>query len=78
MVNRLHAARAPYALINETRRDEFARGYPQLDRFLRDHYVPAGSFTIYDGSRITIGISKTVQPRRVYGETGWHCSRDSP
>jgi hypothetical protein len=73
MVARLDQNRVPLVLINETRRSEFSDAYPQVDDYLRRHYVPAGEFSIRDGSAVTIATRRGLVAARVYGEQQWPC-----
>ncbi len=73
MVSRVASERVPLALINDTRAEQFAIAYPLLDRYVRDHYTPAGHFTVRDGSEITIAVRKDVAVTGRFGEAGWPC-----
>lgn len=73
MLDRIVSERVPLVLINETRAEQFATAYPLLDRYVRDHYTPAGGLTIRDGSEITIAIKKDVVATGQYGEASWPC-----
>ena len=50
MLAQIRRERIPVVLINETRREEFATAYPEIDRYITDQYAPAGHFEIRDGS----------------------------
>jgi hypothetical protein len=59
---RTHPARPdPVVLINEGRSDEFAKAYPEIDRYIRDAYAAVGSFKIRDGSLITVTIGRDMK-----------------
>ena len=62
MQRRLDGQDVPLVLINETRRDEFAMAYPQVDRYLRERYVPGATFVVRDGSNITIAVRNDLTP----------------
>jgi hypothetical protein len=73
MLARIRQQRVPIALINETRRMEFARAYGEVDRYLQQEYVPAGHFQIREGSEVTIAIRRDVEPEKTYGPERWPC-----
>lgn len=73
MLERIRSERIPVVLINESRSDEFEKAYPEVDRFIRDAYVPVGTFTIRDGSRITVAIGRELKTTGTYDPEGWPC-----
>jgi len=73
MLDRIRRERIPVVLINEGRNDEFAKAYPEVERHVRDAYVPVGEFTIRDGSRITVAIGRGVKGTGTYDPEGWPC-----
>ena len=73
MVDRMRNARIPVVLINESRNQEFATAYPNLERYIRDSYVPVGEFEIRDGSRVAIALSREFKGTGTYGSTRWPC-----
>jgi hypothetical protein len=73
MLERIRRDRIPVALINEDRNDEFAKAYPDVDRYIRDAYVAVGSFRIRDGSLITVAIGRDVKSTGTYDPEGWPC-----
>jgi hypothetical protein len=77
MLARIRRERIPVALINQSRREEFATAYPKVDHYIRDMYVPAGQFDIRDGSRITIAVGREFTGKGTYGAEGWPCGFDS-
>ena len=77
MLARMRGERIPVVLINQTRGKEFADAYGEVDRYLRQEYVPAGSFEIRDGSTITVAIRRDLKPERTYGAGRWPCGFDS-
>src|SRR5712691_1743361 len=76
MLERIRHDRIPIVLINESRNEEFAKAYPDVERYLRAQYVPAGHFDIRDGSHITIAIDRDLQGSRTYESEGWPCGFD--
>ena len=77
MLARMVRERIPVILINETRAKEFTDAYGQVDRYLRQAYVPAGHFQIRDGSEITIATRRDLKAERTYGADRWPCDFDS-
>jgi hypothetical protein len=77
MLAQLRRERIPVVLINETRREEFAKAYPEVDRYVADEYRPAGHFDIRDGSRITVAIGRTFKASGTYEAEGWPCGFDN-
>jgi hypothetical protein len=73
MLERMRRERIPVVLINESRSDEFANAYPEVDRYIRGAYVPVGNFKIRDGSLITVAIGHEVKSSRTYDPEGWPC-----
>jgi len=73
MLERIRNARIPVVLINESRNDEFARAYPEVERYIRDTYVPVAEFEIRDGSRVAIAIGRDFKATKAYGSEGWPC-----
>jgi hypothetical protein len=73
MVSRLEQHQPPVVLINESRRPEFSAAYPRVDEYLREHYTPAGEFTIRDSSTVSIGARRGFSPVGVYGDGKWPC-----
>jgi len=73
MLERIRRDRIPVVLINEGRSDEFARAYPEVDRYIRDAYVAVGNFTIRDGSLISVAIGRDVKSTGTYDPGGWPC-----
>jgi hypothetical protein len=73
MVSRLERNRPPLVLINESRRAEFSSAYPRVDAYLREHYMPAGEFTIRDSSIISIGARRDLKASSVFGDGKWPC-----
>ena len=73
MIQRLNRERVPIALINETRRDEFALSFPELNTLLSDRYATVATFTIRDGSNITIAVRDRLVATRTYGPDSWPC-----
>jgi hypothetical protein len=63
----------PIALVNETRRPEFATAYPELDTILRDQYVEVDTYRRYDGDDIRIAVRKDARASRGWGERNWPC-----
>lgn len=77
MLERIGRERIPVVLINESRRDEFAKAYPEVDRYIRDEYVAVGHFDIRDGSHITVAAGRGFKPTGTYDEEGWPCGFDN-
>jgi hypothetical protein len=77
MLAQIRRERIPVVLINETRREEFAKAYPQVDRYIADQYVPAGHFDVRDGSLITIAVGRRLKASGTYAAEGWPCGFDS-
>ena len=73
MLERIRKDRIPVVLINESRSDEFANAYPEVDRYIRDTYVAVGNFKIRDGSLITVAIGRDVKSSGTYDPEGWPC-----
>jgi hypothetical protein len=73
MVSRIERHQVPLVFINESRRPEFAAAYPRVNEYLREHYIPAGEFTIRDSSVVTIGARRGLTPASTYGEQQWPC-----
>ena len=69
--------RIPIVLINETRRKEFASAYGEVDRYLRQEYVPSGHFEIREGSDVIIALRRDLKPERTYGADRWPCDFDN-
>lgn len=78
MLARLRRRFTPFVLINETRRDEFASTYPLLDEYLRRNYDRVGTFTIRDGSDVSIELMKGTVARSTYGADALPCGIDGP
>ena len=77
MLAQIRRERIPVVLINETRREEFAKAYPEVDRYIAEQYAAAGHFDIRDGSRITIAVGRTFRGHGTYAAEGWPCRFDS-
>jgi hypothetical protein len=77
MLAQIRRERIPVVLINETRREEFARAYPEVDRYIAAEYRPVGQFSIRDGSRITVAIGRTFKQHGAYAAEGWPCGFDN-
>jgi hypothetical protein len=75
MLAQIRRERIPVVLINETRREEFAKAYPEIDRHITDEYAPAGHFEVHDGSTITVAIGRQFKGNRTY--EGWPCDFES-
>jgi hypothetical protein len=73
MLERIRRERIPVVLINESRNDEFAKAYPEVERHIRDAYVAVGNFKIRDGSLITVAIGRDVKTTTAYNPEGWPC-----
>jgi hypothetical protein len=73
MIARLDRHLVPIVLINETTRPDFAAAYPQVEEYLRSHYVAAGEFTIYDSSLISIAMRRGLRATGTYGPQEWPC-----
>jgi hypothetical protein len=73
MLERIRRDRIPVVLINEGRSDEFARAYPDVDRYIRDAYVAVGTFKIRGGSLITVAIGRDFKSTGTYDPEGWPC-----
>jgi len=73
MLDRIRRDRIPVVLINETRSDEFANAYPEVNRYIRDSYIPVGNFTIRDGSLVTVAIGRDAKSTATYDPDGWPC-----
>jgi hypothetical protein len=73
MQRRLDGQNVPLVLINETRRHEFAMAYPQVDRYLRERYVPDATFVVRDGSNITIAVRNDLAPSTSFEQSDWPC-----
>ena len=73
MIDRLKRHAPPLIFINESRRDEFEEGYPQVDAFVRNAYTPSGTFRLRDESEITIARLNSRQGGSTYESTGWPC-----
>jgi hypothetical protein len=76
MLEQIGRERIPVVLINETRREEFARAYPEVDRYIAEHYTAAGQFNIRDGSHITVAVGGGFKSRGSYAPEGWPCGFD--
>lgn len=77
MLARMRRQRIPIVLINETRRKEFTNAYGEVDRYLRQEYVPSGHFEIHEGSDVTIAMRRDLKPERTYGAERWPCGFDN-
>ena len=77
MLARMRRQRIPIVLINETRRKEFASAYGEVDRYLRQEYVPSGHFEIREGSDVIIAMRRDLKPERTYGAERWPCGFDT-
>ena len=77
MLARMRRQRIPIVLINETRRQEFASAYGEVDRYLRQEYVPSGHFEIREGSDVIIAMRRDLKPERTYGAERWPCGFDN-
>lgn len=77
MLAQIRRERIPVVLINETRREEFAKAYPEVQRYIASEYVPAGHFDIRDGSRITIAVGRKFKGNGTYEAEGWPCGFDN-
>lgn len=77
MLARMRRQRIPIVLINETRRQEFANAYGEVDRYLRQEYVPSGRFKIREGSDVVIALRRDLKPERTYGADRWPCGFDN-
>ena len=77
MLARMRRQRPPIVLINETRRNEFATAYGEVDRYLRQKYVPSGHFAIREGSDVIIAMHRDLKPERTYGAERWPCGFDN-
>ena len=73
MLAQMNRERIPIVLINETRRQEFAKAYPEVDRYISDQYVPAGGFDIRDGSHVTVSVGRKFKANGSYAAEGWPC-----
>ena len=73
MLERIRRERIPVVLINEGRNEEFANAYPEVERYIRDAYVPVGHFMIREGSRITVAIGRELKSTGTYEPEGWPC-----
>ena len=73
MLARMRRQRIPIVLINETRREEFANAYGEVDRYIRQEYVPSGRFKIREGSDVLIVLRRDLKPERTYGAERWPC-----
>jgi hypothetical protein len=71
IVDRMRRERVVLVLANEDRAP--LSGYPILAAYLAQEYRAAGSFTIYDGTRVTIGIRRNLKAERTYGPERWPC-----
>jgi hypothetical protein len=77
MIDRIRHDQIPIVLINETRRQEFADAYPEVDHYLEAAYETIAHYDIRDGSRIAIAIRRNLKAERRYGTEGWPCGFDS-
>ena len=77
MLEWLDRGRAPVALVNETRAEQFARAYPRIDAYLRASYVPIARYEIYDGSRIAINVRRDLKSTGTYCPDAWPCGFES-
>ena len=77
MLAQIRRERIPVVLINETRREEFSRAYPDVERYIADEYTSAGQFDIRDGSRITVAIGRRFKGKGTYEAKGWPCGFES-
>jgi hypothetical protein len=77
MLAQIRRERIPVVLINETRREEFAKAYPAVEHYVADQYMPAGQFDIRDGSRITVAIGRRFKGSGTYEAKGWPCGFDN-
>jgi hypothetical protein len=73
MLARLRKQRVPIVLINETRQNEFANAYPEVNAYVQQTYASAGHFQIRDGSDITIAVRRDAAPAGTYGDDKWPC-----
>jgi len=82
MLARLRQQRVPIVLVNDTRRDAFARRYPLIDGFVREAYVAVGHYKNYDDDDITIAVRRDLKATGSYGEDDLPCgftgTRSSP
>lgn len=78
MIERLERERPPVALINETRRAEFAAAYPRVDALLRAQYRAEGLFETRAQDQVSISVRVDLQPTAAYGEGGWPCGFVEP
>jgi len=77
MLAQMHRERIPIVLINETRRQEFATAYPEVDRYIAEQYTPAGGFDIRDGSHVTVAVGRKFKANGTYAAEGWPCGFDN-
>ena len=73
MLAQMNRERIPIVLINETRRQEFAKAYPEVDRYISDQYMPAGGFDIREGSHVTVSVGRKFKANGTYAAEGWPC-----
>ena len=73
MLAQMNRERIPIVLINETRRQEFAKAYPEVDRYISDQYTPAGAYDIRDGSHVIVAIGRKFKANGTYAAEGWPC-----
>jgi hypothetical protein len=71
IVDRMRRERVVLVLTNEDRAP--LSGYPILATYVAKEYRPAGSFTMYDGTRVTIGVRRNLTAERTYGAEKWPC-----
>jgi hypothetical protein len=77
MLAQMNRERIPIVLINETRRQEFATAYPEVDRYIAEQYAPAGGFDIRDGSHVTVAVGRKFRANGTYAAEGWPCGFDN-
>jgi hypothetical protein len=73
MVSRMRTGRVPVVFVNTRDHGQFAAAYPELDALVHSSYALGGEFRIRDGSRVVIGINRSVRPMRSYGPGAWPC-----
>jgi hypothetical protein len=72
IVDQMRRERVVLVMTNEERAP--ISGYPILAAYLAKEYRPAGSFTMYDDTRVTIAVRRDLTATRTYGSARWPCA----
>lgn len=71
IIERIERVRVPVVLTNSQR--DPIDNMPLVAAFLTRHYRPAGTFTMYDDSVVTIAVRRSLRATQTYGPDAWPC-----